>query len=195
MSAKRVSERRAAVLATLALPLGFDGAARAEVPAAAPRLIVGVSAHDQGPDSDRHEDGVDLNLEGWWAALPMRIPRLTGTLHPHLGLSLNTAGDTSFAYGGLTYLHRFDERFFVAVPLGLAVHDGPLETQDEQRCRRESDCGFGSRVLFSFGLELGVHLSEGYALSLFTHHVSHGGLLADDNEGIDNIGLRLHILF
>jgi hypothetical protein len=59
----------------------------------------------------------------------------------------------------------------------------------------ESDCGFGSRVLFRGGVEVGVYISQDSSISLLLDHMSHGELLASENEGLDHIGLRYGIGF
>jgi lipid A 3-O-deacylase len=167
------------------------GAARAETPPlpTGSTLCAGAALHDRGPLSDRHEHGVDLNLEvefppfsaGWWQTI--------GAPRPHVGTTLNFAGATSVVYTGATYLWGIGERGFVAAALGLALHDGPLH-KDDERCDEKSDCGFGIRVLPRIGLEGGVRLGDRWAASLFYDHLSHAGLLASENEGIDHMGLR-----
>lgn len=61
--------------------------------------VAGIIAHDRGPTSDRHEDGIDLNLEVQFAPL-----NNLGSPRPHLGVTANFEGDTSVAYGGLNFV-------------------------------------------------------------------------------------------
>ena len=147
-------------------------------------LAVGILAHDQGPMSDHHEHGVDLNLE-----LLFTPVNLFGTPRPHLGASLNLAGDTNVAYAGLTFPFYESRRWFLNGALSAALHDGPLH-KDPVGCQLYSDCGFGVRVLPRAGLSYGYYLSSGEAIALFWDHMSHKWVINGENEGIDHIGLR-----
>ena len=66
--------------------------------------------------------------------------------------------------------------------LGAAVHDGPLDGRGDRKA-------LGSRVLFHVPLELGWRWDQRSSVSLYFEHVSNAGL-ADENEGMDNIGMR-----
>lgn len=167
-------------------------------PAAAPwvdSLSVGVLAHDYGPISDRHENGTDPNLElqfrppdwAWWQTI--------GAPSPHLGVTPNLSHDTSVLYAGATWAFDPHPRLFAGIGLGLALHDGPLHAEDPVACDVDSDCGFGSRILPRFSLELGMRLDRDRAVTLFFDHVSHLGYLDDENEGIDHLGLRYRIRY
>ncbi len=145
---------------------------------------VGVIAHDRGPTSDRHEDGVDLNLEIQFAPLS-----ILGAPRPHLGLTANFEGDTSVVYGGLSFRLRETPLWFVDGLLGLTAHNGPLH-KDPVRCQLYSDCGYGIRVLPRFGLELGYRVSSDASVSLFYDHMSHKWIVAGENEGLDHVGVR-----
>jgi hypothetical protein len=182
------------MLAT-AILLASAAGARAETPDSdATILAVGVLLHDQGPWSDRFERGTDLNLELEFAEPGGRFWKRLGSPRPHAGMTLNFVGDTSAAYLGLTYPFRVSERLFAAFGFGLAVHDGPLH-KDPVGCRERSDCGFGSRILPRVAVEGGIRLTDRQSLSLFFDHMSHAELLADENEGIDHLGLRFRRSF
>ena len=157
-------------------------------------LVAGVLLHDQGILSDHHEDGLDLNLEVEFARLGGTFWHKMGSPRPHIGTTLNYNGDTSIIYGGLTYEFDMSRNLFFNLLFGLAMHNGPLH-KDEQGCKADSDCGFGSRMLFHFGLEAGVKLPRKQAISLFLDHVSQGYLLAEENEGIDHFGIRYRFGF
>jgi lipid A 3-O-deacylase len=163
--------------------------------ARADRLVGGFFAHDRGPAADRHEDGFDLNLEVQFDGPEWAPWRWIGSPRPHVGATLSLNDETSLLYSGLTYQADLAGRLFAAVHGGLALHDGMLHQKDTERCAAESDCGFGSRVLFRGGLEFGLRISEDTSVSLLWDHVSHGRLLASENEGIDHIGLRYGIDF
>lgn len=158
-------------------------------------LSVGVLVHDYGPISDRHENGIDPNLElhirppawRWWQAI--------GAPRPHLGATPNLSDDTSVLYAGATWVFDPHPRLFAEIGLGLALHDGPLHAEDPVACEQDSDCGFGSRILPRFSLELGLRLDRDRAVTLFFDHVSHLGYLDDENEGIDHLGLRYRLRY
>lgn len=186
------------VIASLAIGLAAPVAAIAGQPATAPWLDnvnVGLLAHDYGPISDRHENGIDPNLEiqfhppawGFWQAI--------GAPRPHLGVTPNLSDDTSVLYAGATYAFDLRPRVFAEIGLGLALHDGPLHAEDRVACEQDSDCGFGSRILPRFSLEMGVRLDPDRAVTLFFDHISHLGYLDDENEGIDHLGLRYRMRY
>lgn len=181
----RASPRVASRLGLVALLALLSAAQGAEPRMARDRaLAVGIIAHDRGPWGDHHESGVDLNLELLFA--PMDV---SGTLRPHLGMTLNFTGDTSMAYAGFS-IRAYDARpWFADLLLSLAVHDGPLH-KDPVGCQLYSDCGFGIRVMPRFGLEVGYRLSQADAVTLFIDHMSHKWVVGGENEGLDHIGVR-----
>jgi lipid A 3-O-deacylase len=147
----------------------------------------GVYAHDISFWSFNRESGVDVNgevlftspsfLEAVWA------PR------PHLGATVNTSGNTSIAYGGLTWEWLIpDSDVFLDLNLGGAAHNGKLNTPDNDRK------SFGSSFLFRVGGAIGYNVTEKYNISIQYEHVSNA-YLADPNEGMDNVGLRLGYRF
>lgn len=147
-------------------------------------LAIGILAHDRGFASDRHEEGVDLNLEMQFAPLDF-----IGSPRPHLGATLNFAGNTSVAYAGLGLRVRETRHGFADLFLGAAVHDGPLH-KDPAGCALNSDCGYGVRFLPRFGFELAYRLSPAASVSLLYDHMSHKWIVAGENEGLDHVGLR-----
>ncbi len=174
------------------LPLATVQAADGE---RADRLVGGFFLHDRGPAADRHEDGFDVNLEVQFDSPDWAPWQWIGSPRPHVGATLSLNDETSLLYSGLTYEADLGNRLFAAAHGGLAVHDGMLHQKDTERCAVDSDCGFGSRVLFRGGLEVGVRISGDASVSLLWDHVSHGQILASENEGIDHIGLRYGIDF
>jgi lipid A 3-O-deacylase len=147
-------------------------------------LAAGLLAHDRGPMSDRHENGIDLNLEMQFAPLAVfASPR------PHLGISANFNGDTSTLYAGVNFRLLQRQQWHVDGILGIAVHDGPLH-KDPVGCELDSDCGYGVRYLPRFGAELGYRLIPVGTLSLYYVHMSHKWIIEGENEGLDLIGLR-----
>lgn len=146
----------------------------------------GVYAHDISFWSFHRESGVDINgevlfvspdfLKGIWA------PR------PHLGATVNTSGNTSHAYGGLTWEYDLPANFFVDGNLGLSVHNGHLDTNNSKRK------SLGSPVLFRVGAALGYNITEKVNVSVQYEHMSNA-YIANPNEGMDNVGLRLGYRF
>ncbi len=148
----------------------------------------GVLAHDVDHlwSRSRAEGGADLNFEIVFRRPGIEI--LGGAVLSNLGGSLNLAGQTSKAYAGLLWERIFGPGLFFNTGLGLALHDGRLDTDDPDRK------SLGSRFLFRVPLEVGVILSPRYRLSLFFDHISNG-YLAHPNEGLDTLGLRLGLQF
>ncbi len=106
---------------------------------------------------------------------------------PTLGASINTAGDTSFLYTGLTWGGFVWKGLFIEGFFGLATHDGQLNSHDpEPHDRRQ----LGSRVLFREAIEIGYRFLDNHSVSIMLDHVSNAGLLADRNQGNDDVGLR-----
>ncbi len=151
-------------------------------------LRFGVLAHDVGGlwSRSRAEGGADLNAEILFERPGSEI--LGGKVLSSVGGSLNLEGQTSKAYAGLLWERLFGEGFFFNTGVGLALHDGRLDTGDPNRK------SLGGRVLFRVPFEAGVILSPRYRLSLFFDHVSNG-YLAHPNEGLDTLGLRLGLQF
>lgn len=147
-------------------------------------LALGVLAHDRGPFSDQHEEGVDLNLEAQFA--PLTFP---GSPRPHLGFTANFEGDTSIAYAGLNFRLHDRPRWALDGIFGVAVHNGPLH-KDPVRCEQFSDCGYGTRFLPRLGVELAYKISLNSSIALLYDHMSHKWIVAGENEGLDHIGVR-----
>lgn len=147
-------------------------------------LAIGVLGHDQGPASDHHEHGIDLNLEAQFAPLDF-----WGTPRPHLGATLNFIGDTSVVYAGLSFPVIRHKNWLVDGFISAAAHDGPLH-KDRAGCRQDSDCGYGVRVMPRLGVELGYRLSDKSAISVFYDHMSHYWIIDAENEGLEHAGLR-----
>ena len=71
---------------------------------------------------------------------------------------------------------------FFSFDLGGAVHDG--KTSTIKLDRKE----LGSRVLFREAVEISYRFQGHHALSLRIDHISNASI-ADNNEGLDTIGL------
>jgi lipid A 3-O-deacylase len=135
------------------------------------------------------EQGMDGNVEALFAS-PDWL-RWAFSPRPHLGLTANASKRaTDFLYAGLTWDWTFREAIFVDVSLGFSVHDGMLDNSMIAGRSREDRREFGCRALFRESLEFGYRFLERHSLSLMWEHHSHGSLCSEENEGIDNAGLR-----
>jgi lipid A 3-O-deacylase len=148
-------------------------------------LRTGVLTHQLG--GDHYEHGTDVNAEILFGKIgaPRGDYLLDYLLRPrvHLGADINTSGDTSQGYFGLTWDAPLGKRFFVETSFGGAVHDGHLDKTPEHS-------GFGCRVNFHESASLGVHLTERWNLMATIDHMSNAGLCSE-NRGLSNAGLRL----
>ena len=57
----------------------------------------------------------------------------TGDIRPNFGLSVNTQGDTSSLYGGILWEWETKSGVFFDLGLGAAVHNGKLDTNNENK--------------------------------------------------------------
>lgn len=146
-------------------------------------LRLGVLAHNIGPIASAREDGVQINAELRFATPPLFEYILSP--RPHLGASINTVGDTSFLYLGLTWTWDITDGLFLDFSFGGTVHDGWLDSHEPDPDRRL----MGSRLLFRESLELGYRFLDHHSLSLMLDHASNAGL-AEKNQGNDDVGLR-----
>jgi lipid A 3-O-deacylase len=153
----------------------------------------GVLAHDVG-FLDRHvETGSDINFEMLFT--PPEIFSIIGSPRPHLGGSLNTAGNTNAGYFGLTWgitliqnLFGWGTQLFLNGSLGGALHDGYTDNAPPGRKK------LGSTALFRESLELGYQLTPNLSVSGFVDHMSNANL-APHNAGITDAGARLGFKF
>ncbi len=144
-------------------------------------IRLGLSLHDIGFLGNDKEEGMDAVAE-----LLFRSPVLLaaiGSPRPHLGIAVNSVGDTSQLYAGLTWTFEPVNRLVLEVSLGGAIHDGQLNGDDLDRKQ------LGARVLFRETVAVGYRLDDRNRLLLVFDHESNARL-ARHNEGLNNIGLR-----
>ena len=132
---------------------------------------------------------------------------------PYVYATGNLNGNTSHAGAGLAWQKGFSEAWYGEFAFGLSGHNGeervpnPADTvtdrpdlsgtalQDEiarRRARKDDTIEFGSTLLFRIQLALGYQLSDEWATELVYEHLSNGRIIGGpENEGVDNIGLRL----
>ena len=159
-------------------------AACAATPAEAAEIFGGVLAHDiESPfNKGGLEDGVDLEL-GWRGG---RIGALgfVGAPSPYAFASVATSGETHLAAAGLSW--RIGGRLFVRPGVGLAVH-----TRGSHGVANGLRTDLGSRILFEPELGIGYRVSDRVTVEASWVHVSNAGLLAEQNPGMDSVGVRL----
>jgi lipid A 3-O-deacylase len=198
-----------AALASIPAIAREDGAAQNDQ---GPEQAVGMLAHGvrkpfRGPppanfafyEGEEERGTADIQIMYRSAPLTKALkPRLTAKLQ------LNTAGRTSFASIGAEWRqHVLDGRVYGQTGIGLTLHNGYRNTPDpfvpglsSQQAARRYDLylhrtSFGSRVLFNPNLSIGVRVNKRWAVEATFEHFSHAGIFADQNPGINNLGVRL----
>ncbi|RTY38420.1 acyloxyacyl hydrolase [Chlorobium phaeovibrioides] len=142
---------------------------------------IGIMAHDTDINlwgAAPSEQGIDFNGE---LIFTPEWEVLGGIARPNLGMSINSAGDTSYIYSGGLWEYQWKNGVFFDAAVGLSANN-------------ESGKDLGSAVLLRLALEVGYNLSECNRMSLMMDHISNANT-ADPNPGIDNIGIRFGHLF
>jgi len=149
-------------------------------------IRTGILAHDVTVWSrSRQEGGVDFNAEFIFGFPEFEM--LSGKVRSNLGFSLNSRGDTSKVYSGLLWEYKWHSGIFLNLGLGLAAHDGELDSSDHQK-------ELGLRILFRIPIEIGLLFTKHQGVSIMFDHISNA-YLADPNEGLDTIGIRYSYRF
>jgi lipid A 3-O-deacylase len=173
--------KRTALAAAALLP------ALAATPAHADEVFGGVYAHDvDWVTSSGIEDGVDVEIG--WRGKKLEFLDAIGGPRPHVLLSVNSAGDTSFAAAGISW--KIGRTLYLRPGVGVAVHTGP-DHFDPTRRR----IWLGSRVLFEPELGIGVRLNDRASVEASWVHLSHAQLLNKQNPGLDTVGVRFNYRF
>ncbi len=148
----------------------------------------GILAHDVNNlwSHSRKESGADINGEIILNLINGEV--FNGIIRPHIGLSVNTSGETSKFYSGVKWERELKNNFIADLGIGLAVHNGELNFNQQDKK------ALGSRILFHVPVEIGCKINNSYRIFLFFDHVSNAGL-SDPNEGMDTLGLRIGYRF
>ncbi len=149
-------------------------------------LRFGILAHNKGPIASKLEHGAQVNIEARFTSPDFM--KILFEPRPTVGASLNTAGDTSFLYGGLTWGGFLWKGLFVEGFFGMAVHNGELDSKDPEYLLDRKQ--FGSRVVFREQVEVGYRFLDVHSISFMVDHYSNAGWLATRNQGNDDFGLR-----
>ena len=184
----------ASIAVTIAACCFFaPGAAKAQVPFV-DEFKVGVLAHDVGFLTHHVETGADVNIEALFT--PADLLRIIGSPRPHLGADINTSGNTSDGYFGLTWgvrplqlLWGWDDRVFLNGSLGGAIHDGYIDSGAPPGRKL-----LGSRILFRESAELGYQLTPIISVSALLDHISNAGS-SRFNQSINDVGGRIGYRF
>ena len=142
---------------------------------------VGVLIHDEGPFSRNKEDGIDTNFE-----LLFTSPNFLGLIRsprPHLGATINSSGNTSQAYLGMTWEWDFWREFFFNFSVGGVAHTGEKDTSDLDKK------SLGCSILFRESLNVGYRVSGPHSIMFHFDHISNAKLCST-NEGLETFGIR-----
>jgi lipid A 3-O-deacylase len=166
--------------AVLLKPSPFDEPQRFEV-------RFGAFAHGVGFEE---RGSVDVNAELVFPRLPIDLGPTWAFLvpRPHLGFMANTAGKTSYVYGGFVWTLNLTDRFFVEPMFGGAIHNGETDHPPPDRV------ALGCPVLFHTGLSVGYRLNERWTLYGTWDHISNANLCSH-NVGLNNWGGRIGYKF
>src|SRR5690348_7321108 len=186
----------AALVGTGAL-LSETAAAQTETAAEQTKIVdelkIGGWAHDVGFLGHHVESGPDVNIEMLFTSPDLL--RYIGSPRPHVGADVNTAGNTSDGYFGLTWgimliqnLFGVGDGIFANGSLGGAVQNGYLNSAPPDRKK------LGSRILFRESLELGYQINPVVSVSALLDHISNANL-AEHNAGITSAGARIGFRF
>jgi hypothetical protein len=116
-----------------------------------------------------------------WAAL---APRL------HFGATINTAGQTSHGYFGLTWTYDLLPALFIEGSFGGSVNNG--HTGD--RFTPFDHAKLGCHVLFRESASVGYRITDQLSVMATFEHLSNGNL-CDFNRGLNNVGVRIGYSF
>lgn len=154
---------------------------------------IGALGHDVRFLGDSIEHGPDVNIEALFTSPDLLS--VIGSPRPHIGADINTAGDTSDAYLGLTWgisviqnLFSSGDYVFAAGSLGGAYQDGYIDNAPVGRKR------LGSPVLFRESAEIGYQVTPVISISAILDHISNANL-GQHNAGITSAGGRVGFKF
>ena len=180
------------VAATALLLALLPGTAIAQTPIV-DEFKFGILANDIALFGNHVEAGTDLNFEMLFTSPDFL--GFIGSPRPHIGGTVNTAGNTDRGYFGLTWgitliqsLFGWGDGVFVNGSLGGALQGGYTSTAPLGRKT------LGSTALFRGSLELGYQVTPDISVSAFLDHMSDAGL-TPQNAGITDAGARLGFKF
>jgi lipid A 3-O-deacylase len=149
-------------------------------------ISIGALVHDEGPFSNSKEDGYDGHIEVRFAS--PRFLDIIWSPEPHIGANINTEGDTSQVFAGLSYEWNLWKGLFAGISVGGALHDG--ETDSGALDKKDLGC----HLLFRESLTLGWELTEHHKIAAIFDHISNAKICSH-NEGLENLGVRYSYRF
>ncbi|CAK9041888.1 Primosomal protein N' (ATP-dependent helicase PriA) [Durusdinium trenchii] len=155
----------------------------------------GVTAQGVGAWSPDIEQGAGINFEVLFES--PKFLSVLGAPRPVIGANIATDSDaTSQIYGGFEWKAYLARRFFVAGMAGGAIHNGETDPFDPvlDAGRINNTQFLGCRALFRLSADVGYDISERVSVSAHVSHISNAGLCTD-NEGLDNLGVRIGYKF
>ncbi|MEO1241563.1 MAG: acyloxyacyl hydrolase [Pseudomonadota bacterium] len=156
---------------------------------------IGVTAQGFGGWSPDLEQGGGVNVE-----LLFESPRFLsaiGSPRPLIGANIATDSDaTSQIYAGVEWKAYLAKRFFAAGMVGGAIHNGETDPFDPvaDAGRINNTQFLGCRALFRLSADIGYDFADRVSASIHWSHISNARL-CDENEGLDNLGVRIGYRF
>ena len=152
-------------------------------------LKQGVLAHDRGWfGTNREGFGPDYNFELMFNS-PNFLRKIASPM-PILGLTQTSTGGSSLYYGGLTWDFNISKNWFFNATTGIAYTNGLTKLPQGQEPKGDKQIQFGSKWLHRGAIELGWNFYGKDSISLMFSHVSHGSMLDNKNQGMDEFGIR-----
>ena len=149
----------------------------------------GVLAHDRGWFGKNREGfGPDYNFELMFN--DSKFLKFLGSPKPILGLTQTSTGGSSLYYGGITWDKNISKNWFVAGTTGIAYTNGLSKLPQGQEPTGDKKIQFGSKWLHRGAVEFGWNFYGNDTISLMFSHVSHGSMLDNKNQGMDEFGIR-----
>jgi len=144
-------------------------------------LRLGANVHDEGPFSRNKESGFDTGVQVLF--MSPDFMKKVWSPRPHLGLSVNSAGNTSQAHFGITWEWDFWKHYFFDFGWGGSVHNGEKRTSEQDM--KELGC----KLLFREDFDLGYRMAGHHKVMFHFDHISNAKLCST-NEGLESFGLR-----
>lgn len=176
---------------------------------------LGIFNHDIGVDGI---DGAQNKETGEAIALEYRFDSpdmlaVIGSPKPYVYVSANLNGNTSHAGAGLAWQKQFFDQWYGGLAFGLSGHNGevrvpnPIDAEADRPdltgdalaaeinrrfALKRNTIEFGSTALFRTQFSVGYNLTDSWAAELVYEHLSNGRIIGGpENEGLDNVGLRI----
>ena len=146
-------------------------------------IKIGALAHDRGRVSNNKEDGVTAHVELRFVSPD--VLKFIGAPFPHIGVNINTPGDTNSVWLGMVWEKQFGKGLFAGFSLGGAYHDGDNDQNSAPLDRKELGCN----PLFRLAVNVGWRFDKNHSIDLLLDHLSNAKL-CDTNEGLENVGVR-----